>query len=184
MIKIVKNKRLLVDDYEGILFVLKATAPKEKNSYKNNGLQEVMFDGACLWGTDGKRIHYYYLQQNVFKPGVYHVNKGKEMVILEEIDRRFPDVFRLSIFNNSPTSNFKMRMFKEDADRAIQSTEYSKIIKRLDDNYTINMQYFLDLGLGEYTVYHYGSEDAIGFCGEYKGAVIMPMRIKSWNDVG
>ena len=182
MYKIEKNKNRLLDDYEGVAFVIAAIGKEED---RKNLYNRVLFDGACFWGCDGHRVHYYYVHNNAFDPGVYQVvSKDKNTVILKKAAVRkkaietFPDISKLEIFSKTPKWSIEIKTDYSTGDREMtKSVEYAKIVKRLFRGITINYKFFSDLPLGSYTVYSYGPESLVGFCNQNKGAAIMPLRI-------
>jgi len=177
MFKIEKNKNSLLDDYDGMAFVMAAMAKEESPRYKIHN--RVMFDGACFWGVDGHRVHYYYVQNNNFDPGIYEVvGKDKKSIVLNKVDGIFPDITQLEIFRKKPKWSMEIKTDYTTGDRDMsRSVEYAKVIKRMHRGNTINYKFFSDLPLDSYTVYSYGPERMIGFCNHNKGAGIMPLRV-------
>jgi hypothetical protein len=177
MLKIEKQKTAK-DDYAGVEFVLKATTKDQTRLNLNN----VFFDGACFWGTDGQRMHYYYMNNTDIALGAYEViSKDKKTIVLDKSDLTYPDIFML----------IKDLIYKKDReeieiglDKNIQNTSiaYSKIIKRLPDNNgreeTLNFKFLEDLLPDNYTACITGYGDPVWLGNHNKGAALMPLRIK------
>jgi len=177
MYKIEKNKNPGLDDYEGMAFVMAAMA---KDPYPNNLHERIMFDGACFWATDGHRVHYYYVHNNDFVPGVYEiVSKDKKTVVInKKEDVIYPDISSLDFFRGLPKWNVEIETSAKDNIKMSRSREYTKIVRRFPSNQTINFEFFESLPPDSYTVYYYGPEKIIGFSNHSKGAGIMPLRVK------
>jgi len=194
MIEINKERYSFRDDYAGLLFVLKWTQTKKQYYGKNSfNLGNVMFDGVCFWGTDGCRLHYYYMKNTDIEPGVYTVIKRDDKsIILDRTDegfQGFPQIARLIMFTAeyewslsislSDNKYLKVNKLQEGKLRNRQQLvrEYSRLIKKMQEDVTVDFQFFADLPAGAYEIYYYGDREMIGVCGEDKGAIIMPMII-------
>jgi hypothetical protein len=193
MIEINKGRYSLRDDYAGVLFVIKGTNQiKYQPDYRKSfDLKNIMFDGACFWGTDKYRLHYYYMKDTDIEPGIYQVVKRDDKKITldktYEGFQGFPQIARLAMFTTPPEWNFSITLsinhqkkgrLKDHQNMVI---EYSRLIKKMPEDVTVDFQFFSDLPPGDYEVYYYGDRKMIGICGEDKGSAVMPMII---NDVG
>jgi hypothetical protein len=176
MLKIEKIKNV-EGDYEGLNFVIKAMT----NDKTRKNIAAVLWDGACYWATDGNRLHYYYAKKNDVPVGVYTlVSRDKNTIVLDKNDDiRYPDISVLTMFRkNDPIYELEIdtrsnRYFDQ---MGACSTEYSKIIRRMADDETLNFEYIKQLPPDHYTVYAYGPKDCICFANTNKGAAIMPMK--------
>jgi hypothetical protein len=171
MLKIDKIKKVH-GDYEGLSFVLGA---KTKDDTRKN-LDCILWDGSCYWATDGYRLHYYYAIDNSAEVGVYKlVSKDKNTIVLDKDNGiKYPDITCLTLFKNKgPQWELDINTNNDNL-----SIPYSKIIRNMEPEKTINFDYFKALPPDHYTVYSHGTKDCICFANSNKGAAIMPMRVE------
>lgn len=175
MLTIEKIKKVQ-GDYEGMQFVLLAMSKDETR--KN--LQAVLFDGACYWATDGHRLHYYYARDTRADVGVYKlVSRDKGTIVLDKTDDiKYPDITVLTLFrNNGPKWEIEIETRENKwGNNSGPSYAYTKIIRQMAEDETINFEYINALPPDHYHVYGHGPKDCICFANSNKGAAIMPMR--------
>ena len=132
--------------------------------------------------TRQNRLHFYYPFGNIGIPGqTYKVaSKTSNIIFLEEDDTvKFPDIYCLSFFHRTPKWSLDISISGErDSIMIDRSHEYTRVIRRIKREQTLNFGYFSDLPPGKYSVHNFGDGDVTGFCNGDKGALIMPMKIR------
>jgi hypothetical protein len=176
MLKIERIKKV-EGDYEGLSFVLRALDPDEPGRYP----RFILWDGSCYWGTDGKRLHYYYAKSSNPEIGTYKlISKDKNTIVLDKVENiKYPDITVLPLFrNNGPKWEIEVNLNEnQNEGQYALSTAYTKIIRKMEEDETLNFDFIKNLPLDKYTVYSHGSKDPICFANGNKGAAIMPMRV-------
>ena len=176
MVQIQKIKKT-AGDYEGIDFVLKARMGKGLYP-SNRNLENLLFDGAAWWATDGHRLHYYYANNTDMEPGVYRlISKDKNTVVLDPAPEvNYPDITVLSFWRGyDPKWNIGINT--KTSKGANLSQSYTKIIRNMEEDETIDFNFLNDLPEDEYTVYSHGARLPLCFANHNKGAVIMPLKV-------
>lgn len=121
--------------------------------------------------TDGRRVHVYNLQNN-FPTGLYEIiiRQKTHIVLARSTEKHlgFPD------WKEAFPSHKDFTEVKTWGDTSVS---YSRVIREMDPDSTLNFKYFSDaIENNEFKIYLYKEDKAVAFEAYDKKALIMPMR--------
>ncbi len=165
------------EDLQGIRWVAKA---REKRSGRPTAMQFLQHAKGAWCATDGHRLHLYKCV-GVYEDGEYEVLSSKTNEILlakPESDFEYPD-WEAAFPNRGEYRQIDITVSNM---YAASSKAYTLIVREMAEEYTINIDYFLEVvetgnDWESFEAFVYGKTEGVCFRGDDRWAIIMPMRI-------